>query len=136
VYGRVDTIREELLAKLKKAGVNWICLGIESANEGVRRGVNKDIKKDIGDIVRTIQSHGIYVLGNYMFGLPDDTLSTMQETFEQAVELNCEYVNFYTVMACPGSKLYEQALSANQVPSSWVRFRSLGTSASLCRRNM
>ena len=27
--------------KLKKAGVNWLCLGIESANEKVRGSVNK-----------------------------------------------------------------------------------------------
>lgn len=108
-YGRVDTIKDSLLQKLKKAGVNWICLGIEAANERVREGVNKKIKKDIKEVVRMIQANGINVLGNYMFGLPEDSIDTMKQTLQLAMELNCEFANFYTVMAYPGSALYEWA---------------------------
>lgn len=123
VYGRVDTVKESLLKKLKEAGVNWICLGIESADNRVRNDVNKNIKKDIKDIVRKIQDHGIYVLGNYMFGLPEDDIETMQKTLNLAMDLNCEYSNFYTVMALPGSALYETASkSAGQVSENWESF--------------
>ncbi len=127
VYGRVDTIRESLLGKMKQAGINWICLGIESGNEQVRNGVNKSIKRDIGDIVRSIQSHDIYVLGNYMFGMPGDNLSTMQQTLDLALELNCEFSNFYSVMAYPGSELYRLVLgNAEGLPDSWEGFSQLG----------
>lgn len=123
VYGRVDTIRDNLLAKLKKAGVNWICLGIESANAKVRDDVNKNIRTDIKAVVNKIQDHGIYVLGNYMFGLPEDTLATMEETLQLALDLNCEFANFYTVMALPGSRLYRQAVrQGNVLPPSWSGF--------------
>lgn len=127
VYGRVDTIKEFLLKKLKAAGVNWICLGIESANDRVRRDVNKNIKKDIKDVVRKIQNHGIYVLGNYMFGLPEDDIATMEETLKLAMDLNCEYANFYTVMALPGSALYE-SVSSNKdcVGDNWGTFSQFG----------
>ena len=40
-YARVDTIKEEYLEKLKKAGFNWLALGIESASENVRSGAEK-----------------------------------------------------------------------------------------------
>lgn len=106
VYGRIDTIKEYLLRKLKKAGISWICLGIESGNDRVRSSVNKIIKKNIKDIVGMIQANGIYVLGNYMFGLPEDTFNTMEETLRLAMDLNCEFVNFYSIMPYPGSKLY------------------------------
>lgn len=123
VYGRVDTIQERLLAKLRKAGITWICLGIESANKKVRAGVNKDIKKDIKAVVRAIQDNGINVLGNYMFGLPDDNMETMEETLKLAMELNCEFVNLYGVMAYPGSALYEQASGHDgHLPNSWSGF--------------
>lgn len=126
-YGRIDTVREPLLKKLKKAGINWICLGIESANARVRGNVNKDFRGDIKAAVRMIQSNGIYVLGNYMFGLPEEDLATMQETFDLAVDLNCEFVNFYSVMAYPGSKLYERALEKKiPLPSSWEGFSQHG----------
>lgn len=123
VYGRVDTIKESLLRKLKQASVNWICLGIESANERVRRDVNKSIKKDIRVVVRGIQDSGIYVLGNYMFGLPEDDMTTMNETLKLAIDLNCEFANFYTVMAYPGSALYERASKKEGgVADNWRAF--------------
>ncbi|MBI5098526.1 MAG: B12-binding domain-containing radical SAM protein [Nitrospirae bacterium] len=127
VYGRVDTIREALLKKLKKAGVNWICLGIESANEKVRKDVNKNIRQDVKDTVKLIQAHDIYVLGNYMFGLPEDDMDTMRETLEQARDINCEFVNFYSVMAFPGSKLYECACQNKwRLPENWGGFSQHG----------
>lgn len=102
-YARVDTILEALLPKMKKAGLNWLCLGIESANERVCASVNKMLRRDIVSTVRKIQDHGICIIGNYMFGLPEEDAGTMQETLDLALELNCEFVNFYTVMAYPGS---------------------------------
>lgn len=122
-YARVDTIRENVLKKMKKAGFNWICLGIESSNEAVRAGVNKKIKKDIKEVVQVIQANDINVLGNYMFGLPDDNIQTMEETLQLALELNCEFINFYSVMAYPGSELYKLALEkGNYLPNGWSAF--------------
>lgn len=127
VYGRVDTIKDSMLKKLKKAGVNWICLGIESANKDVRKNVNKKINAQISDIVKSIQAHDIYVLGNYMFGLPEDDLNTMKETLDYAMELNCEFANFYSAMAYPGSKLYDWAKEKKyEVPSNWSSFSQHG----------
>ena len=34
------------------------------------------------DLVREIQDSGINVIGNYIFGLQEDTLETMKETLE------------------------------------------------------
>lgn len=127
IYGRVDTIQERLLKKFKKAGINWVCLGIESGNQMVRDSVNKNIKKDIKDITRILQANGIYVLGNFMFGLPEDDLNTMEETFKLAMDLNCEFINFYSAMAYPGSKLYEWFFQKKKYfPKSWDGFSQLG----------
>lgn len=125
VYGRVDTIRDNLLGKLKRAGVNWICLGIESGDEAVRDGVNKRINRDIRDIVKSIQGHGIYVLGNYMFGLPDDTMETMRRTLDLAMALNCEFANFYCTMPYPGSMLYDQSEPGDR-PETWAGYSQHG----------
>ena len=121
-YARVDTIPEALLPKMKKAGINWLCLGIESANERVRASVNKMLRRDIVSTVRRIQDQGICLIGNYMFGLPEEDAATMQETLDLALELNCEFINFYTVMAYPGSRLYLQARTAGTVPDRWEAF--------------
>ena len=123
-YGRVDTINPRLLEKMQKAGFNWLCLGIESAVERVRKGVNKKYRGDIRAVVASIQGAGISVLGNFMFGLPDDDLDSVNQTLKLAMDLNCEFVNFYSVMAYPGSQLFREALDKmpGELPRDWTGF--------------
>ena len=123
-YARIDTVKPENLKKMKKAGINWLALGIESANPDVRDGADKRMRvNDIKKIVKAIQDSEIRVIGNYIFGLPDDTIETMQETLDMAVELNCEFANFYCAMAYPGSKLYDIAVKERwELPKEWHNF--------------
>ncbi len=125
VYARVDTVKDEFLVKLKQAGVRWLALGIESASKHVRDGVEKGRfgSIDIIATVRKIQAAGINVIGNYIFGLPDDTHESMQETLDLALETNCEFANFYCAMAYPGSKLYDMAIQNQwELPESWIGY--------------
>jgi len=123
-YTRVDTVKPGNLARMKRAGINWLALGIESANPTVRDGADKHMQsRDIAAVVRSIQDAGIRIIGNFIFGLPEDTRETMEETLQLAKELNCEFINFYCAMAYPGSKLYDIALSEGwQLPAEWQGF--------------
>lgn len=110
-YARVDTVKDRYLDKLKRAGFNWLALGIESGSKYVRDGVEKGRFGDT-DIVRVtdkIKEYGIYIIANYIFGLPDDTHDSMQETLDLAIKINAEWANFYCAMAYPGSPLYDRA---------------------------
>ncbi len=110
-YSRVDTVKEQYLDTLKKAGVNYLALGIESGNTKVRKDVVKGRFEDVDirDVVRKIRSHGINVAANYIFGLPEDDYDSMSETLDLALEMNTEMANFYSAMAYPGSPLYGMA---------------------------
>ncbi len=123
-YARVDTVKEEQLELLRSAGIRWLALGIESGSSHVRDGASKALKEnDILKVVRQIQNAGINVIGNYIFGLPDDNHETMQETLDLAQSLNCEFANFYSTMAYPGSALYRDALQNGwEVPVNWSEF--------------
>jgi anaerobic magnesium-protoporphyrin IX monomethyl ester cyclase len=120
-YARVDTIKSHLLDRLRRAGFRWLALGIESGSSFVRDGAGKALRtENIVDIVREIQAADINVIGNYIFGLPDDDLKTMGETLDLALELNCEFANFYSAMAYPGSPLYNQAVEKGwALPEHW-----------------
>ncbi len=110
-YARVDTVQDEVLAKLARAGFTWLGLGIESGSQHVRDGVEKGRfgERDIVATVDKIRSYGIHVAANYIFGLPDDTMESMRATLDLALTLNTEWANFYCAMAYPGSPLYTQA---------------------------
>jgi radical SAM superfamily enzyme YgiQ (UPF0313 family) len=120
-YARVDTVRDDMIDLLRRAGVRWLAFGIEAADEDVREGVDKGFGQDlIFKTIDKVRQAGIYVIGNYIFGLPDDDLRSMQATLDMAVELNCEFANFYSTMAYPGSPLYLQALEQGwALPASW-----------------
>ena len=123
-YARVDTVKPENLEKMKQAGINWLALGIESANPSVRDGADKRMQsRDIMEVVRSIQDAGIRIIGNFIFGLPEDTHETMEETLQLAMDLNCEFINFYCAMAYPGSRLYDAALAEGwKLPAEWHDF--------------
>jgi radical SAM superfamily enzyme YgiQ (UPF0313 family) len=120
-YARVDTVKPENLVRMRKAGITWLALGIETANPEVRDSAQKNMRvKDIAKVVGEIQGAGISVIGNYIFGLPEDTLETMNETLRLAEELNCEFANFYCAMAYPGSELYRTAVEEGwELPEKW-----------------
>jgi radical SAM superfamily enzyme YgiQ (UPF0313 family) len=120
-YARVDTVKDAMFEKLARAGVRWLAYGIEAASERVR----DDVDKGFGDelVYATLEktrAAGIHVIGNYIFGLPEDDHETMQKTLEMALETNCEFANFYCAMAYPGSSLYERAVAERwALPESW-----------------
>lgn len=124
-YARIDTINQKMLRKMKQAGINWLGYGIESGSQKVRDGVTKG-RFDQNDIRKAMEmtwAAGIHIGGNFIFGLPDDDLETMQETLDFAKELNCEYTNFYVAMAYPGSQLYEDAVRNNvKLPETWLGY--------------
>jgi len=109
-YSRVDTCKPEYLDALRAAGVRWIGLGIENPNDVMRREIHKDGYLDVKivDLIRMIREAGIHVGGNYIFGLPHDTLESMQATLDFALENLTDMANFYCAMAYPGSPLYNQ----------------------------
>lgn len=123
-YARVDTIKPPQLQLLRSAGIRWLALGIESGSEHVRDGAEKSLDQaDIVDIVNQIKKADINVIGNFIFGLPDDDLETMRQTLDLARGLNCEFANFYSAMAYPGSPLYHMAVQNNwELPDAWSGF--------------
>jgi radical SAM superfamily enzyme YgiQ (UPF0313 family) len=110
-YSRIDTVRAKYLELFKKAGINWLALGVEAGSQNIRREISKGTFEDVNirEIVRTIRASDINVISNFIFGFPDDTLETMQQTLDLALELNTETANMYPCQALPGSPLYYQA---------------------------
>jgi len=129
-YSRVDTIGDDSTLQLvRDAGVLWLALGIESGNRSIRLEVSKGKFKDIDirEVIKKIESAGIAVIGNYLFGLPGDNQKTMQETLDLSLELCTLAWNGYPVMALPGSELYKTALDSGvPLPDSYLGYSFLG----------
>ena len=124
-YTRIDTVKPQYLKKLKRAGVNWLALGIESGNQEIRREITKGRFKDVNirEVVKMIQDAGINVCANYIVGLGHDSWDTMQETLNLALEINAENSNIYAATSLPGSPLYLKAkLEGWELPNNYSEF--------------
>jgi anaerobic magnesium-protoporphyrin IX monomethyl ester cyclase len=123
-YSRIDTVKPGMLEKLRAAGFRWLAFGIEAGDERVREGVDKGFAQErVYRVIEEVRSAGIHVIGNYIFGLPDDDHDTMRATLDLALDLNCEFANFYCAMAYPGSPLHEEATRLSvPLPANWTGY--------------
>ena len=125
-YSRIDTIKNpKNIELIRKAGIKWLALGIESADRDVRLEVTKGSFKDvdISKVVEMVHDHDIEVIANYLVGLPGDTHESMQKTLDLSLELNTMAWNMYATMALPGSRLYKEALDNGiQLPKDYSGF--------------
>jgi len=115
-YSRIDTIRRKNILKLvRKAGIKWLCLGIESGDKKVRLEVAKGKFEDVDveNVIKQVHDADIEVMANYIYGLPGDTEETIEKTYQLSKKLNTLGWNTYAAMALPGSELYKNALENN-----------------------
>lgn len=127
-YSRVDTVRPDYLELFRKAGMNWLALGIEAGNQKVRQEVSKGSFKEVNirDVCSSVRAAGMNVISNYIYGFPDDNHETMRETLDLALELNTEMANMYPCQALPGSPMYHSAKRNGwKLPDSYAGYAFL-----------
>ena len=125
-YSRVDTIkRKEILSLVRKAGIKWLALGIESGDKNVRLEVSKGKFEDVdvNKVIEQVHASDIEVMGNYIFGLPGDTTEKMQTTLDLSIKLNTMGWNGYAATALPGSELYKIAINKGlDIPKTYEAY--------------
>ena len=125
-YSRIDTVKRKNILKLvRDAGIKWLCLGIESGDKKIRLEVAKGKFEDVDvkQVVNQVHESDIEIMANYIFGLPGDTINTMQKTFDLSMDLCTVGWNAYAAMALPGSQLYKNAIENNiALPDSYEGF--------------
>ena len=105
---RVDKITERFVKKFKRAGGDWISLGIESGNQDILDKIPKHIKlNQVRKAVKIIKNNDIIVTGFFMLGLIGDTKETMQDTINFAKELNVDIAQFTIATPYPGTRMYD-----------------------------
>ena len=125
-YSRIDTIRKpENLKIIREAGIKWLCLGIEAADRVVRmeatKGRFKDV--DIAEIIKMVHDADIEIIANYIFGLPKESMESMEKTLDLSLELCTMAWNAYPAMSLPGSRLYKEALDEGRpLPTKYEDF--------------
>jgi len=108
---RVDTIDEEMLSLLKDSGCYYISYGIESASDKILKAMNKKITvAEIDKALELTQKYGIGIQGNLIFGNPEETVETAEESLNWWFKNLRYHINLWYSTPYPGSPDYHHCL--------------------------
>ncbi|MBS3061895.1 MAG: radical SAM protein [Candidatus Diapherotrites archaeon] len=100
----------ETLKLMKDAGCRLMCVGFESADQGVLNNIKKGtVVPKIRQFMKDAKKADIQVHGCFMMGNRGETKETIQKTVNMAIELDPDTVQFFPIMVYPGTEAFRYA---------------------------
>ena len=116
---RADTADEEMAEMMYKAGCRLVSIGVESGSQDMLNHIGKRITlDDVRMTVKIFKKYGIRIYNYFVIGLPWETEDTVEDTIDFAIELDSDFISFYTATPLPGTKFYEYATENNLIDSN------------------
>jgi anaerobic magnesium-protoporphyrin IX monomethyl ester cyclase len=112
VQARCDDIirNKEALPKLRKSGLNWVLLGVESSEPSTLSDFKKGITpEDAKTAVRLLKENDIFAHAMFIIGQRKDTAQSIARLREFADELDPDFVMFGVLTPFPGTEIFEEA---------------------------
>jgi len=108
--GRADTLDEETVKLMKKAGCWSIMFGLECGSQSLLEKANKGttLAKELVAI-NSCSKNGISVVASFIIGFPGETQETIKQTLEMAKRINTHRTQFDILTPFPGTQFYEEA---------------------------
>jgi len=109
----MKTLDKEVLDALVEAGLIRVSLAIESGSDFIRnRIMGKHLSQEkIYEVIKLTKAHAqLYVKAFFIIGMPEETLHTLDQTYEMIQNIDVDRVYIQNVLPFPGTALFEQAL--------------------------
>jgi len=119
----VNYINEEVLYWMRKAGCSQISYGIESGSEKIRKLLNKNINTErIKKTFALTVKYSILPRAYFIYGCPEETLNTINETMALINEIKPLSVIFYILDIFPGTSLYQDFIDKKKITDNiWLK---------------
>jgi anaerobic magnesium-protoporphyrin IX monomethyl ester cyclase len=108
---RVDTVDEEILGAMKRAGCEEIHFGYESGSQEVLATIKKGITVEQSMMAtRLARNAGMKIHGYFMIGNVGETKETARQTITLAKKLNPDTAQFTIAQPFPGTEFYRMTV--------------------------
>jgi radical SAM superfamily enzyme YgiQ (UPF0313 family) len=104
VFSSANAIRQYDMRQLVDLGVEWIWLGLESAQNGYAKLAGTDTLA----LTRELHAHGICVLGSTIVGMEHHTPENIWQDLDRAVAHDTVFHQFMLYTPMPGTPLHRQ----------------------------
>jgi len=111
-FSRVDVMNEERLVRMKKAGCQIIMYGVEWAEEQYLKKYKKQYSvEQIKTAFALTKKVGIKRLGTFLMGVPGQTKSSIENTFDFAIEIDADYASFNVAVPRANTSFRDEAIA-------------------------
>lgn len=118
--GRVDSVDDDLLMRMRRAGCRVVAYGVESANPETLALLRKDIRVEqaAGAFAMTRRA-GLRSLAYMILGAPGEDEAAVQRSIAFCREIGADYVQFSSLVPMPGTPLFKthNASASASVPN-------------------
>ncbi|MFA5724696.1 MAG: radical SAM protein [Candidatus Omnitrophota bacterium] len=124
IMARPDLMDEDMLTRMKEAGLAAVKYGVESSSQELLDscGKNMDLKKAEKMILFT-RDLGIKTHLTFTFGLPRETRQTIDQTIKYALKLKPYSVQFSITTPFPGTRYYDELESKGLIANkNWDEY--------------
>jgi anaerobic magnesium-protoporphyrin IX monomethyl ester cyclase len=124
---RADVLDVDLIQLMRRAGLEYVIIGVEAGNEEVRKKINKDISNELYiNAVSGLRKAGIRVLCSYVLGNIEESYDQMWQTIKFSHKLSSDYAQYYNMIALPNTPIFNLALSEKKLNKTvWYDFMRL-----------
>ncbi len=111
---RADTADLEMAKKMYESGCRLVSIGVESGSQYILDKIGKRITlNQIRETVNIFKKARIRIYNYFVIGLPWENEDTVEETIRFAIELDSDFISFYTATPLPGTRFFNYAKENN-----------------------
>jgi radical SAM superfamily enzyme YgiQ (UPF0313 family) len=105
---RPDRMTDALAKDMREAGCYGINIGVETLQEDVYAGLNRNMPLEkVVECARILKKYGFVSQGYFMIGLPGDTKDKTWDTYKKAKALGLGRQGFSIMLPFPGTKMHD-----------------------------
>ena len=112
----IKTLDEEVLDTMVSAGLVRTFLAIESGSDFIRNEVMKKnlSREKIFEVIKLTKKYSqLHVNSFFIIGMPEETLETLEDTYNMIKELDLDRTYVQNIIPFPGTEVFNQALRDN-----------------------
>lgn len=113
IEGNPESIVKDKLLLMRNYGVNRLSMGVQSFNEEILNFLGRSHNRDqVFSAFKSARQAGFSNISlDLIYGIPDESLESWQETLKTAINLKPEHISLYQLKIEEGTVLYQKLMN-------------------------
>jgi radical SAM superfamily enzyme YgiQ (UPF0313 family) len=128
---RANSLDEEMVSLLRRAGCTHVFIGAESGSERILRSIQKKIDpRDVSRAIKLLSRNGLESIVSFIYGFPEETAEDIGLSARLALECRqsgARWISFQRLTALPGTAIASEITEEFNLSGSYVSGSPIST---------